>query len=235
MKELNERDLVLCIVDRIVKTTVFVKIEGNGEGTIVTSEIAPGRIRNLRDYVFPGKRIVCKVLRIDNGNINLSLRRVSQKETKEVLDIYEKERNSLSILRSVLKEKAEEVAGKIKLESSLHEFLQNCRTNPEKLSKFLKGEDAERVCKILQDKKEKLIEVKREFKFSSKKPDGIKIIKNTLSVCQGNCEISYLAAGRYAIKFKAKDYKKANQEVNLVLEKIEKSAKENKADFEVKK
>jgi len=49
MVEYNEGDLVLCNVTQLGKTTVFVKIEGNGEGTIVTSEIAPGRIRNLRD------------------------------------------------------------------------------------------------------------------------------------------------------------------------------------------
>ena len=46
-------DLVLCTVKTIDGTTVFVKIEDDGEGTIVTSEIAPGRIRNLREYVIP--------------------------------------------------------------------------------------------------------------------------------------------------------------------------------------
>jgi translation initiation factor 2 alpha subunit (eIF-2alpha) len=232
---LKEGDLVLCTVTQIGKTTVFVKIEKEGDGTIVTSEIAPGRIRNLRDYVIPNKRIVCKVLKIDGNNVNLSLRRVSPKEHKEVMEIYQRERNSLSILRSVLKEKADQVAEKIKQESSLHEFLQNCRTNPEKMQKYLQGEEADRVCKILQDKKDKLIEVKKEFRFSSKKPDGIKIIKDSFAVCQGNCEISYLAAGRYSIKIKSQDYKKANQEVNSVLEKIERLAKENKAEFEEKK
>jgi len=236
MIELQEGDLVLCTVIQIVKTTVFVKIENNGEGTIVTSEIAPGRIRNLRDYVIPGKRIVCKVLKIGNeGNIYLSLRRVSPKEHKEVMEIHEKERNSLSILRSVLKEKAEEVSEKIKKSSSLNDFLQNCKTNPKELEKYMLKEDADKVCKILQDKKEKKVEIKKEFKLSSKKPDGIKIIKETLAVCQGNCEISYLAAGRYVIKMKSQDYKKANQETNSVLEKIEKLAKEKKAEFEVKK
>ena len=74
--ELEEGEIVLCTVDKIIGTTVFVKIEGNGEGTITTSEIAPGRIRNLRDYVSPGRKIVCKVLRVDVNKISLSLRRV---------------------------------------------------------------------------------------------------------------------------------------------------------------
>ena len=82
---IEEGDIVLCTVDRIVGTNVFVKIDERGkehEGCIVLSEVAPGRIRNLRDYVFPHKKIVCKVLRISGDRIDLSLRRVTQKEQK---------------------------------------------------------------------------------------------------------------------------------------------------------
>lgn len=232
--ELKEGDLVLCIVDKIIKTTVFVKIDGNGEGTIVTSEIASGRIRNLRDYVVPSKKIVCKVIRIEGNNIDLSLRRVTGKETKEVMEAHERERNALSIIRSVVKEKAEEVAENIKKQGSVYDFLQNCKINPEKLGEFLKKDDAEKICKILQEKKDKKVEVKKEFKLSSKKPDGIKIIKEILSSCK-ICDITYLAAGKYSIKIIAKDYKEANAEMNKSLIEIERLAKEKKAEFEVKK
>ena len=68
-QELEEGQIVLCTVEKILGTTVFVKIEGNGEGTITTSEISPGRIRNLRDYVVPGKKIVCKILSIKEDRI----------------------------------------------------------------------------------------------------------------------------------------------------------------------
>jgi len=62
---LEEGDLVLCTVEKIVGTIVFVNIDGEKkQGSIVLSEIAPGRIRNLRDYVVPKKKIVCKILRI---------------------------------------------------------------------------------------------------------------------------------------------------------------------------
>ena len=55
---LEEGDMTLCTVDRIAGTVVFVKIEGEErEGSIILSEIAPGRIRNLRDYVIPKKKI----------------------------------------------------------------------------------------------------------------------------------------------------------------------------------
>src|SRR3989338_8426687 len=120
MEELKEGDVVLCTVEKIVGTTVFVNIEGNGQGSIIVSEIAPGRIRNLRDYVVPHKKIVCKILKVGENYVNLSLRRVTLKEKKEVLDRYEREKSSLSILKSILKEKANDIAGKIKEESSLY-------------------------------------------------------------------------------------------------------------------
>lgn len=234
MEELKEGELVLCTVTSIVKTTVFVRIEDNGEGSIITSEIAPGRIRNLRDYVSPGRKIVCKVLKIQGENINLSLRRVSLKEKNEVLEKYERERNALSILKTVLQSEAEKVAGKIKKQSLLYEFLQNCKINPEKLEEYMKKEEAERICKILSEKKEKKVEVKKEFLLSSKKPDGIKLIKEILSSCKV-CEIIYIAAGKFVIKIKADDYKSANNEINKALAEFESQAKQKKVEFETSK
>ena len=103
--ELDE--LVLCTVKQIVKTTVFVKIDDYGkEGIINFSEVAPGRIRNIRDYVAPNKKIVCRVLRIDKerGHIDLSLRRVGVKEQKEFMDSYNKEKGNIILLKLISKE-----------------------------------------------------------------------------------------------------------------------------------
>ena len=38
--ELEQNQIVLCTVDKILGTTVFIKIEGGGEGTLTTSEIS---------------------------------------------------------------------------------------------------------------------------------------------------------------------------------------------------
>ena len=57
MNQLIEGALVLCTVKKVEKTTVFVEIEGNGEGSMVFSEVAAGRIRNLRDHISPNKKI----------------------------------------------------------------------------------------------------------------------------------------------------------------------------------
>jgi len=233
MAEFKEGENVLCTVDKISGTTVFVRIEENGGGTIVTSEIAPGRIRNLRDYVIPGKKIVCKILKIDTGNINLSLRRVSNKERQEVLEKYEKERAALSVLKSVLNEKATEVAEKVKKSHYLHEFLSICKTNPKKLEDYMNKQEAEKVYKILQQQKEKQVEIKKEFSLKSNLSDSIVRVRKILMPYKEN--IIYLAAGKFVIKIIASDYKKANSEMQKILENIEKNSEKDKLEFEAEK
>ncbi len=148
--ELEEGNLVLCTVDKIEKTNVFVNIDGNGQGSIILSEIAPGRIRNLRDYVVPKKRIVCKILRIRGNNIELSLRRVSQKEKKEVLEEYKQEKSYTSVLKSVLGNKVEEIIRKITEQERLYEFLQEAKENPKRLEEITGKADAEKIMIILK-------------------------------------------------------------------------------------
>src|SRR3989344_5637544 len=92
-KEIKEDESALCTVTRIESAAVFVNIEEyNQEGTITLSEISPGRIRNIREFVSIGKKIVCKVLRKQGNHIELSLRRVSAKERDEILNRYKKEK-----------------------------------------------------------------------------------------------------------------------------------------------
>jgi translation initiation factor 2 alpha subunit (eIF-2alpha) len=99
--EIEEDSLLLGTVERIEGTTVFVKLENGQRGTITTSEIAAGRIKNMREYVAPNKIIVCKVLRILKDHIDLSLRRVSAKEKKEFLEKHRKEKDIEIALKSL--------------------------------------------------------------------------------------------------------------------------------------
>ncbi len=231
---LEEGDVVLCTVDRIVGTVVFVKIEGNGEGSIITSEIAPGRIRNLRAYVVPKKKIVCKVLKIDSaGNIHLSLRRVTQKERKEIMEQYKQEKKSESILKSILKEKTDKIIDEIKKQSSITEFLEQTKENPKKLEKLVGKEDAEKILKILSLEKPKKAVIKKEFSLKTIQPNGLTLIKKILEEIK-NAEIKYISAGRYSIKVESTDLKTADQKLQEILKQIENNAKKEKVEFSLK-
>jgi translation initiation factor 2 alpha subunit (eIF-2alpha) len=231
---LEEGEVVLCTVDRIAGTIVFVKIDGEEKGgSIILSEIAPGRIRNLREYVIPKKRIVCKVLRVTGDTIALSLRRVTLKEKKEALELHNQEKSYNSILRGILKEKTEEIIEKISKIDKLSDFLERAKEHSKELESLIGKEDASKILNILREQKKKKTVVKKVIILRTFEPNGIELIKEILKKPE-NIEIKYLAAGKYSLKIESEDAKKGDQELKVLIEKIEKRTKELGAYFELK-
>lgn len=230
----EEGDIVLCTVEKIEGTVVFVRIDETQEqGSIITSEIAPGRIRNLRDYVVPKKKIVCKILKIgDNGNIYLSLRRVSQKERKEVMDEFQNEKKLSSILKTILKENAEKVIEEIKKQENLTEFLEKAKSSPENLIKITGKENAEKILLILNSQKQKKSIIKKEFTLKTTKSNGLELIKKILQ--SEGVDIRYLGSGKYSIKIESSDLKKSGAKINEILKEIENQSKKNNLEFNIK-
>ena len=227
-------DFVLCTVDRIVGTVVFVKIDNNGEGSIITSEIAPGRIRNLREYVVPKKRIVCKILRISpNGNVDLSLRRVTQKEKKEVLEQDKQEKSYISILKSIFSEKTEEIIREISKTDNLFDFLQNAKENPKKLEKIAGKEKTQKILDIIKIQKQKKAIIKKEIFLTTTKPNGLSLIKEILGNLNG-VEVKYISAGKYSLKTEANEPKTADNRLKESLKEIEEKAKKSDIKFSIK-
>lgn len=228
---LEEGDLVLCVVDRIVGTAVFVKIENEKrEGNIVVSEIAPGRIRNLRDYVVPKKKIVCKVLRISPERVDLSLRRVSQSEKKQVMEENSQEKSYESILKSILGGNVGQIINKIKENESMYNFFEQARQNPKHLEKLIGIDDAKRILQIINKQKTKKSAIKKEFHLTSINPNGLELIKELLGNIK-DAEINYIAAGKFSIKSQSEDPKKEEKKLRMILENIEKKAKERDMEF----
>jgi translation initiation factor 2 alpha subunit (eIF-2alpha) len=236
---LDEGRIVLCTVDRIVGTIVFVKIDDYGlEGTITFSEISPGRIRNIRDFVFPGKKIVCKILRIKDTGIDLSLRRVKLKEKNELNEQYKREKSYTEMFKSILGEKSSKALDKIReKEESLVSFLEKIKKDKTILNEYLSNEDAEKISKILEDKKTKEVSLLKRFSVINRKQSGIVIVKSLIrEASKGtNAEVSYIAAGKYLIKMKSTDAKKADNLLENVLKNIETASKKQGCIFSVEK
>jgi len=235
MTNLEVGDIVLCTVERIAGTIVFVKInDTRQQGSIILSEIAPGRIRNLRDYVVPRKKIICKVLRISpSGNIDLSLRRVTKKEQKEIREQYKQEKSYKSILKSVLGEKTKNIINEILKKEKIYDFLQEARENPKKLEDLVGKTDSKKILNILNTQKQKKAVVKKTISLRTVKPNGLKIIKNILSKIN-EAEIKYLSAGKYSIKIESQDIKTADNKLKEIISKIEQTAKKDGMEFGIK-
>ncbi|MDO8517656.1 MAG: hypothetical protein Q7S33_06045 [Nanoarchaeota archaeon] len=229
---MQEGDLVLCTVEKIEGTTVFVTLPNNEQGTIITSEIAPGRIRNIREYVVPKKKIVCKVLRVMGNHIELSLRRVSSKEKQEILSRLKQEQTAKSAFYQILKDNAKDLEEKIlKKFTSLNEFLFKAKIDESLIDEFIPKEFHEAIKKIIH-KKQKEIEIRKIVQLKCLETDGISRIKKLLEINNEKITIIYLAAGRFQVTIKADNYKEANHSMNNLIENLQKQSKEVSCEFE---
>ncbi len=228
---LKTNDIVLCTVRKIEGANVFVDIEDNGQGSIVLSEIAAGRIRNLREYVAIKKRIVCKVLKVYPDHAELSLRRVTAKEKSSKLEEYQKENTFASMLKTLTPD-YKSVLDKIKESSSVSDFFDEAKENPSILSEFLKKEEANKLSRMISEKNTKEKSIKKIFLIKSTAPDGVIKIKDILS--NKEVEIRYLGSSNFSISASAKDFKEAEKKISNVLKTIEEKSKEKKLVFELK-
>ena len=232
----EESELVLCTVTNVQHNSVFAKMEEYGKtGMIHISEVSPGRIRNIRDYVKEGKVIVCKILRVnkERGYIDMSLRRVSENQRRVKVNTIKQEQKAEKILEFVaknLKKDTQELYKQIEplvfskfesLYSVFEESLDNEKifgdlNFPKEIIKLLKETINQRI-------KPKIVEIEGAFSISSYDPRGLEIIKEGLkkaaAIDAEKVTIRYNGGGRYGVKITENDYKDAEK----ILEKVEKT------------
>ncbi len=224
----EEGDLVLCTVTSVQFHSVFVDMdEYSRSGMIHISEVSPGRIRNIRDFVKEGKKIVCKVLRIneEKGYIDLSLRRVNESEKRRKIDDVKKEQNAEKIVEIAAGKigiKTEQLYNEIsekvmKNYASLHEFFEEASKDENALESLVLDKKHLKIIDetIKQRIKPVEVEIVGKLKITTFAPDGIDIIKESLKkaeeAAKNEIRINYLGSGLYRFMVKAPDYKKAEK------------------------
>lgn len=79
-------ELVLCTITKIFAQGAFVALEefSGKQGMVHLSEVASGWIKNIREHIREGQKVVCKVLSVDpsRGRVDLSIRRVKENERR---------------------------------------------------------------------------------------------------------------------------------------------------------
>jgi len=221
----EEEELVLCTVTNVQHHSVFVKIdEYEKSGMIHISEVSPGRIRNLRDFVQEGKKIVCKVLRIDpaKGHIDLSLRRVNEGQRRQKLDQLKQEQRAENIIESYAKKAGKDFnkvydeisAAVFKKYVYIYEAFDDIIEDKLDLEKLgLDKEIVKGFSDIIKEKiKPQIVEIKGRFTIVSYEAEGVELIKSALKKAEGkDIEIKYIGGGIYNISVKAEDYKEAEK------------------------
>ena len=232
--EYHEGDLVLCKVLDVNNSITTVELPDGSKGTIISSEIASGRIKFMRNYVVPNKKIVCKVLEVSGGRVALSLRRVNVKEKKTVLQEYKQKMATDVALKQILGNDYEKINQKILKDFSGNlDFIKAAKEDHSLIEKYLPKQAVEKVL-VIVNKKKKQSEMRYEIMLTCLKSDGLNIIKEILDIANSALKVSYVSAGKYSLKYACDDFKKGKQDMKEVLEDLEKKAKKEGCEFSVK-
>ena len=253
----DEGDLVICSVKKVLFHSVFVKLEEffNREGMIHISEIAPGRIRNIRDYVREGKQVVCKVLNINHerGNIDLSLRRVSVQLRLKKEEAFKQEQKAEKILEQVAKNVKSTLSeiyktmGEPVMESygSFGEFfIKIVDGDVEVLEELNVPKNIAKEIVILVKERIKPIKVSisGELTLESYESDGIEKIKEAIKKGEEfakknklEVKITYLSAPRYSLELTDSNYKDAEKSIKEIVDVIVEEMKKSKSNASFKR
>jgi translation initiation factor 2 subunit 1 len=244
----EEDEIVLCTVTKIFPHAVFCNLDEFGRtGVIHISEIAPGRIRNIRNYVRDDKKVICKVLRTDKqkGHIDLSLRRVNEGQRRAKRNEIKQEILAEKIIEFIARKKDQnikklydEITDKV-----FERYMTLYSCFEEVINKDLKLTDlgiekklADEITEIIKQRiKPPEVEIKGKFNISVKTGNGIEVVKKALKLGKDinkDIEISYESAGKYNIIIRAPDYPTAESILKQLIECVEKEIKSNKGEFE---
>lgn len=229
----EENELVLCTVTAIHYHSVFVKLdEYDKQGMVHISEISPGRIRNIRDYVKEGKKIVCKVLRVnmEKGHIDLSLRRVNENQRKQKASEIKQEQLAENIIEFVAKQMKKskeelynELSGIIlKKYDSIYAAFEDAASGRASLEEMgVRPETAKQLTEVVSQRiKPSEIEIGGTFSIESYEPNGVEIIKEAVKKAGDKAEIRYKGAGTYSVRVKSLEYKDAEKDLKKFVDTV---------------
>jgi translation initiation factor 2 subunit 1 len=216
-------ELVFCTVTSVQSHSIFVRLEEYSTGGMIhISEVAPGRIRNIRDFVVENKPIVCKVIGVnpERGHIDLSLRRVTESQRRAKINDIKQEQKAEKIVELVAKQltlPAVDLFGQISTSisgkfSSIFESFMALSKGEAKISEFGLPENVSKVLDeaVMQRIKPPVVEIKGKFSILSYDPNGISIVRDALNLAlKEGVSVSYLGAGTYLLKVTADNYKDA--------------------------
>ncbi len=224
-------ELVICTVARILPYGAYVTLDeyNNVEGLLHISEISSSWVKNIREHVREGQKTVLKVLRVDDAklHVDLSLRRVSDKERKEKLLQWKQENRGRKLLSfaadkmHVTPEEAYENVGRLieeKFENIYLGLERAVESGQEVLIKCGVPPDWAGVLTEIAQAKIKLpkVKIRGVLELSTSRPEGVNILKSVFAKAKSlkkpegsEVKIFTLGAPRYRIEVMAGNYKEA--------------------------
>ncbi|MCL4379481.1 MAG: S1 RNA-binding domain-containing protein [Candidatus Marsarchaeota archaeon] len=237
--------LVIAQVSKITQFGAYCKLPeyGNIEVFLPIREVSSGWIKNIREFIHEGQSLVCKVATYDKNRntIDVSLKKVTPKETKVKIGAYNLEKRLSVLLQRAAKqagvndkETTPELLAKFGSYASL---FQHASENTEQFSSL-------KIPKSFKDEIRKAIEANRKEKKHTvsyiatistyNTESGVTELRKLLGDARADgVEVSYISAPKYRFVSDGKDYVEAEAKIKKAEADI--SAKIKKGTFKLEK
>ncbi len=222
----RRNELVVATVKRVEEHGVIAELEEYDglEAYIPRGHVASGRIKDIRDFVKEGDRVVGRVIRADRARqqVDLSLRYVSRDQAERKLREWKERSRALSLIRVAAmragvqdpEETAKRMLAQIEdvYESAL-EALEDTLGHPEVLDRLGIPKDiAEQLVPLIREQLKPPLYIKEvTLKLVSPSPNGVEIIRAALlkgtSIQSEKVAIEAFTAGapRYVVRVSSRD------------------------------
>ena len=239
----EQDELVLTTVKKIMPYGAFCTLDeyANREAFVHISEVAPRWIKNIHEFLREGQHLVAKVYHIEaeKGQIDLSLKRVTESERKAKMEGSRRERRADKLFEVALKiaksTKNEEMAARQALAAKFGSVVDALDSIGEQGEAALAGMKVEKgLLKALLEVASKNVkkaraEINGMLMLSAYSADGVEEVKRILSQPkpQGvEFSVLYLGAPKYQLRVVADDFKRAEKAMDDAVEAIMSAAKE---------
>lgn len=206
------------------------------EGFIHITEVAPGWIKYIRDYVREGQKSVCKVLKVDEakGHIDLSLKAVNEHQKREKIQQFKNEQKADKLLEFVAAKLGTTVDAcwdefgyaLVDKFGSLFAAFETAVVDEGKIAKLAPG--AAWVPAFVAVARESItapyVDIDGYVEITCPRPDGAKHIRDALVKVQKDdkvhVSVQYIGAPKYRLLVRAEDYKTAEEEMQKAAQKV---------------
>lgn len=241
------KSLVLVKIDKIEKYGAYCRlIEFNNiEAFIPLKEVSSGWIKNIHEFLHKGRTMVCRVIHTDpqKGTIDVSLKRVTPKDSKEKISAYNFEKRVSSLFNQAIR-----TTGAPRQSDKMNELLisefgtytnfhNNMLDNTPLFenSKIPKKLKQAYVSVIESSRKKKKYWVSYTITITDyNMANGINEIKKALAGIQKKgVSVNYLGAPKYLFTSTGSDYLEAEDNIKEAVKSLQASIKDG--DITVKK
>ena len=225
-------EFVIGTVQDVFPYGAFVRLdEYDKVGMIHIKEISSAWVKNIRNHVREGQKVVTKVLRVapDRGHIDLSLRRTTAQQRKWKIQQFKREKKAEKLLEYYVSEEnlSEEVLNQNiirPLEERFENVLEGMEEivrNPDLLT-IIPEQFRESFFALLEANVEiPSVEITGYLDVTCPHRNGISIIKKALIDAKGDgITVQLVGTPRYMVKVEAEDYKTAEERLKHIHDEV---------------